>query len=136
MPGIQAAAANVPAETLISLRRPLIVSAVLAAAAITVAALLGHPVMGILAAVGLGMGLFNARLLQRSVVKAISREQPAKRVLVGSSVQRLMIVTVIALVLGYFVRPDGLGVFFGLAAFQFIFMANTMMPVLKERRRQ
>lgn len=136
MSGIQAAAANVPAETLISLRRPLIVSAVLAAVAIAVAALLGHPVMGILAAIGLGMGLFNARLLQRSVVKAISREQPAKRVLVGSSVQRLMIVTVIALVLGYFVRPDGLGVFFGLAAFQFIFMANTMMPVLKERRRQ
>jgi hypothetical protein len=95
-----------------------------------------HPVMGILWAIGLGMGLFNARMLQRHVVKVISSENPTKRQITGSSMQRLGILTILALAMGYFLRPDGLGVFFGLAAFQLIFMANTMLPVLKERRHQ
>jgi len=50
-----------------------------------------------------------------------------------SSVQRLMWITAIAVALGIFVRPDGLGVFFGLAVFQVIIIANTAMPVIKER---
>ena len=136
MSSFRAAAANVPAEMVISLRRPLIISTAIAVVAIAVAAVLGHPVLGILSAVGLGIGLINARMLQRSVVRVISSEHPTKRALAGASTQRLVIITLIALALGYFIRPDGLGVFFGLVAFQFIFMANTMMPVFKERRRQ
>jgi hypothetical protein len=133
---MQEAAANVPAAALISLRRPLIISAVLAAVGMGVAAAFSHPVMGILFAIGLGMGLYNARAMQRSVARVISGENPTKRAIVGSSTQRLVVVTVIALALGYFLRPDGLGVFAGLAVFQLIFMANTMIPVFKERHRQ
>lgn len=133
---MQEAAANVPAAALISLRRPLIISAVLAAAGMGVGAAFSHPVMGILFAIGLGMGLYNARAMQQSVARVISGENPTKRAIVGSSTQRLIVVTVIALALGYFLRPDGLGVFAGLAVFQLIFMANTMIPVFKERHRQ
>lgn len=136
MSGIQSAAANVPPNMLINLRRPLLISAGLAVLGLVVAAVFEHPVMGILFAVGLGMGLYNARLLQRQVVKVISNENATKRAITGSSMQRLAVLTVIALALGFFLRPDGLGVFFGLAVFQLIFMANTMVPVLKERRRQ
>lgn len=134
---MQEAAANVPAAALISLRRPLIISAVLAAAGLGVGAAFSHPVMGILFAIGLGMGLYNARAMQQSVARVISGENPTKRAIVGSSTQRLIVVTVIALALGWFLpRPDGLGVFAGLAVFQLIFMANTMIPVFKERHRQ
>lgn len=136
MSGFQAAAANVPPTALVNLRRPLLISAGLGVLGIVLGAIFGHPVMGILFAIGLGMGLYNARLMQRHVVKVISSENPTKRQLTGSSMQRLGLFTIIALALGYFLRPDGLGVFFGLAAFQLIFMANTILPVLKERRQQ
>jgi Na+/glutamate symporter len=134
--GIKDAAANVPPTVLINLRRPLIVATALALIGIVVAVIFGHPVMGILFAIGLGMGLYNARLLQKQVVKVISGENPTKRQITGSSVQRLGVLTLIALAMGYFLRPDGLGVFFGLAVFQLVFMAHTIVPVLKERRNQ
>lgn len=133
---IKDAAGNVPAPVLINLRRPLIFCAGLAVVAVVVAVIFGHPVMGILFAIGLGMGLYNARLLQKQVVKVISGENPTKRQITGSSVQRLGVLTLIALAMGYFLRPDGLGVFFGLAVFQLVFMAHTIVPVLKERRNQ
>jgi hypothetical protein len=133
---IKDAAANVPPPVLINLRGPLIVVAALSVVAIVVAVIFGHPVMGILFAIGLGMGLYNARLLQKQVVKVISGENPTKRQITGSSVQRLGVLTLIALAMGFFLRPDGLGVFFGLAVFQLVFMAHTIVPVLKERRNQ
>jgi Na+/glutamate symporter len=133
---IKDAASNVPPTVLINLRRPLIVATAFAVVGIVLGVIFGHPVMGILFAIGLGMGLYNARLLQKQVVKVISSENPTKRQLTGSSMQRLGVLTLIALAMGYFLRPDGLGVFFGLAVFQLIFMAHTMLPVLKERRNQ
>jgi hypothetical protein len=133
---IKDAASNVPPTVLINLRRPLIAATVLAVIGIVLGVIFGHPVMGILFAIGLGMGLYNARLLQKQVVKVISSENPTKRQLTGSSMQRLGVLTLIALAMGYFLRPDGLGVFFGLAVFQLVFMAHTMLPVLKERRNQ
>ena len=133
---IKDAASNVPPTVLINLRRPLIAATALAVIGIVLGVVFGHPVMGILFAIGLGMGLYNARLLQKQVVKVISSENPTKRQLTGSSMQRLGVLTLIALAMGYFLRPDGLGVFFGLAVFQLVFMAHTMLPVLKERRNQ
>ena len=136
MSGIREAAANVSPAELINLRRPLLVAVGLAVVGIVLAAVFGHVVMGILFAIGLGMGLYNARMMQKQVVKVISSENPTKRAITGSSAQRLLVLTLIALALGYFLRPDGLGVFIGLAVFQFVFVANTMLPVLKERRNQ
>ncbi len=136
MSAIGSAAQNVPAAKLISLRLPLIICSVLAAGGIVAGALLDHLVMGILFAVGMGMGLYNARLMQKQVLRVISEENPTKRAIVGSSTQRLIVLTVIALALGFFMKPDGLGVFVGLAVFQLVFMGNTMLPVMKEYRRQ
>ncbi|HWD01500.1 MAG TPA: ATP synthase subunit I [Amycolatopsis sp.] len=136
MSGIREAAGNVSPAVLINLRRPLFVAVGLTVIGIVVAAVLGHVVMGILFGVGLGMGLFNARMMQKQVLRVISSENPTKRAITGSSAQRLLILTLIALAMGYFLRPDGLGVFIGLAVFQLVFVANTMLPVLKERRNQ
>jgi hypothetical protein len=131
---LQSAASNVPASTVMSLRRPVIISVIVGAVGLVACVLLGHPVMGVLGVIGLGLGLFNGRLLQRATVKAISGDNPTKRAMIGSSAQRLMMITLIALALGFFVRPDGLGVFVGLAVYQLINIAHTAAPVVKELR--
>jgi hypothetical protein len=136
MTSLKEAAANVPASQVMSLRRPLLVSALVGTAALVVSALLGHIMMGILGCIGLGLGLVNSRLLQRDVLQVISKENPSRKAVGVLSARRLLIITAIAVALGIFIRPDGLGVFFGLAAYQFINIAHTAMPVLKERRQQ
>ncbi len=136
MTSLRDAAANVPASAVLSLRRPLLISAFLGAAAVVGAALFGHVLMGVLGCVGLGLGLFNARMLQRDVVNVIAKDNPNKRAVGLLSARRLLIVTAIAVALGIFVRPDGLGVFLGLAVYQLINIGHTAMPVLKERRQQ
>lgn len=128
-----AAALNVDAARVMSLRRPLIISVVVGLVGFVVAAVVGHPVMGILGCIGLGLGLFNHRMLQRSVVRAVSTENPTRKALTLSSAQRLFLITLLAVALGIFLRPDGLGVFIGLAVFQVITVTNTLVPVLKGR---
>jgi hypothetical protein len=136
MTSLKDAAANVPASAVMSLRRPMVISVLLGVAGLVVSALLGHIAMGLLGCVGLGLGLVNTRMLQRDVLNVISRENPSKKAVGVLSARRLLVITAIAVALGIFVRPDGLGVFFGLAVYQFINIAHTAMPVLKERRQQ
>jgi hypothetical protein len=133
---MRAAAANVPAAIVLNLRRPVLVSAGFGVIALVLGGLLGHIVMGILFCIGLILGVANARMLQRSVVRVISSGNPTKRAMTGASIQRLLVIAAIALALGFFIRPDGLGVFFGLVVFQMIFVAHTLLPVMKERRKQ
>jgi len=130
----QAAAAKVPAEAVISLRRPVAIAAAVGAVGLLVCGLFGHIVMGILLIVGLGLGLFNTRLLQRSVVKVISSENPSRTAIGRSSLPRLLLITALAVALGIFLKPDGFGVFLGLAVFQVIILGTTALPVMKERR--
>lgn len=134
MSAFQAAAANVPASSVLNLRRPVIIATLVGAAGLLVCGLFGHIVMGILLIIGLGLGLFNTRLLQRSVVKVISSENPSKTAIGRSSVPRLMLISGLAIALGIFLRPDGFGVFLGLAVFQVIILGTTAFPVMKERR--
>jgi len=129
----QAAAAKVPASATLDLRRPVIVAMFVGAAGLLVCGLFGHIVMGILIIVGLGLGLLNTRLLQRSVVKVISSENPNKKAIGRSSLPRLLFIAGLAVAFGIFLKPDGFGVFFGLAAFQVIIIATTVTPVIKER---
>lgn len=136
MGSLKEAAANVPAQAVLNLRRPLLISAVVGTVGLIVAAVLGHVVMGILGCIGLGLGLFNTRLLQRDVVKVISQENPTRKAVGILSARRLLMITAIAVALGIFVRPDGLGVFFGLALYQFINIAHTTLPVMKELRQR
>ena len=135
MSAFQAAAANVPAGAVLNLRRPMLIAAAVGAAGLVVCGVFGHIVMGILGVIGLGLGVFNTRLLQRSVVKVISSENPSRTAIGRSSVPRLMLITALAVALGIFLRPDGVGVFLGLAAFQVIIIATTVSPVMKERRK-
>jgi hypothetical protein len=132
---MQAAAARVPAATVLDLRKPVFVAIFVGAIGLVVCGLLGHIVMGGLLIVGMGLGLLNTRLLQKSVAKVIASDNPNKKAIGKSSVPRLMLITALAFGIGVFVRPDGLGVFFGLVIFQLIIVGLTARSVMKERQK-
>lgn len=132
---MQAAAANVPAATVLDLRKPVLVAIFVGCVALVISGLFGHIMMGALGIVGMGLGVLNIRLLQKSVAKVIASANPSRKALGRSSVPRLLFITALAFALGIFVRPDGLGVFLGLVVFQMIIIATTGMSVMKERRK-
>jgi hypothetical protein len=122
------------ADAAANLRRASILSAVLAVAAIAVAAALGHPWFGVFGALGLALGAANNRLLQRSVIRfgeaeAISRKQFTRGVAI-----RLLGLTLVAIAVALLIRPDGLGIFAGLAVFQIIMLIGAALPVFRSLR--
>lgn len=134
MSAMQAAAANVPAATVLDLRKPVLVAIFVGCVGLVVCGVLGHIMAGVLGIVGMGLGVLNTRLLQKSVAKVIASENPSKKAIGRSSVPRLLLITGLAVALGIFVRPDGLGVFFGLVVFQMIIIGTTAGYVMKQRR--
>ena len=135
MSAMNAAAAKVPAGVVVNLRKPVLIAAGVGVIGLAVCGLIGHIVAGILFVIGLGLGVLNTRLLQKSVAKVIASENPTKMAVGRTSVPRLMAITALAVALGIFVRPDGIGVFLGLAVFQVIIIGTTIQPVMKERRK-
>lgn len=81
---------------------------------------------------GLGMGMANFRLIVRSVVRVGKRRSGrARRPLAMNTLGRLAVMTVVALVLVWFVPPLGLGIVGGIAVFQVILLANVTRSMLK-----
>lgn len=126
---------TVPTNAAANLRRSIVMAAVVGVAGVTVLGLLGHPVAGLLGCVGLGLGALNSRLVQRSVVRyAASGSSRRKQRFTISVFGRLALITVLAVALGLLVRPDGIGVFAGLALFQLLMIGNASFPLFKELR--
>ena len=93
---------------------------------------LGAPLTGLGLCVGLGLGLFNFRLVQRSVVKVGAREdENHKRPLATNTVFRLSIISALAIGLLFLSFDLGLGVMVGLAAFQFMLLLNVARSMFK-----
>jgi O-antigen/teichoic acid export membrane protein len=116
--------------------RLLVICVVLAAAVTVAATLLHHPLVGLFFAIGLGLGLLNAVLIQRSVLSITAKDHPLKRNMAMNSATRLLIMTVIGLTIAYIFKPQGLGVVFGMALFQVILVASTTLPVVKKLKAQ
>ena len=114
--------------------RLLALCAVFAALAIVAAALAGHVMFGVFFGLGLVLGLVNALLVHRSVAFITDDLHPVKRKMALNSATRLLIITAIGLAIAYFFRPLGLGVVFGLAAFQIVLVLSTALPVWKKIR--
>jgi hypothetical protein len=117
-----------------NLRRSVVVAAVLGMASLVVLTLFGHPFMGMFACIGLSLGALNNKMLQQSmlnyaVTPTMTKGRFARRALV-----RLSIVTAIALVVGLIFRPDGLGLFAGLAVFQVLMLVGASVPVFRSLR--
>lgn len=116
--------------------RLLAISLALTAAAMLVAGLLDHVMVGVFFGVGLVLGLLNAVGVQRSVAAITAEAHPLKKKMAMNSASRLMLITVVGLALAFVFRPDGLGVLFGLALFQVLLVVSTALPVWKKLRTQ
>ena len=102
--------------------------------AMLAAGLLGHIMVGVFFGIGLGLGLLNAVLVQRSVESITAEAHPLKRKMALNSATRLLVMTVIGLTIAFIFRPQGLGVVFGMALFQVVLVISTALPVMKKLR--
>lgn len=114
--------------------RLLVISIVLTAVALAAAGSLDHIKVGVFFGIGLLVGLLNALGVRRSVAAITAKDHPLKSQMALNSAGRLAAISVIALVIAFVFRPDGLGVVFGLALFQVLLVLSTALPVWKKLR--
>ncbi|WP_228818358.1 hypothetical protein [Nocardia transvalensis] len=116
------------------MRRVTVIATALGVLALMVTGPLDRLLLGTFICVGLGLGWVNAQLTWKSVTRTIRSETPSKQVLMLSTAVRLMGLTVLAIVVAFLTRPSGIGIFFGLAAFQVILVLHTVVPEWKGLR--
>jgi hypothetical protein len=112
--------------------RTLVLPAVLGLVAIAVASLAGNAVIGLLITVGLALGAVNGLLQERAAARL--RPDDDKSVIIGGSMRRLGLITVIALAIVILARPNGWTVLIGLAAYQLLTLAAALGAAAKEAR--
>ena len=120
----------------LNLRLPTILAAAIGALAIIGSIAAGSLAFGAFFVLGLFLGLGNMWLVRRDVIRVTSAADPSKQSMALSSAARLVVITAIALVIGFLLKPVGLGVFFGLAVSQILLLTTTTVPVLKGLRQQ
>ncbi len=123
-----------PVSAAANLRRSAIIGAALGVVAIVISAVIGHALIGVFGFLGIGLGAYNNRLLQKSVLRYASDELIGKKQFRRGVMRRLALITLIAGACALLVRPDGLAVFFGLAVFQVIMLIGAALPVFRSLR--
>lgn len=123
-----------PVSAAANLRRSAVVGAVLGVVAIIVTSIEGHPLMGLFGCVGLALGAVNNRMLQKSVLVYATDATMNRKRFRNGVLGRLGGITVLAIVIGLIDRPDGLGVFAGLALFQILMLVGAALPVFRSLR--
>jgi hypothetical protein len=126
--------ATIPVDAAANLRRSVMVAAGFGALAIVVLALLGHPWAGVFVCVGMALGAVNNALLQRSVARFTRSPQMGRSQFSGRVLIRLGLITLLAFAVALLVRPDGFGVFAGLAGFQVLMLLGASVPVFRSLR--
>jgi len=123
-----------PVDAAANLRRSTIVASVLGLLSIVVLAFYGHALAGMFGCVGLALGALNNKMLQRSVLKYGANETIRRLEFSRKVFARLGLITVIAFGCALLLRPDGLGVFVGLAVFQVLMLVGAAVPVFRSLR--
>jgi hypothetical protein len=114
-----------------NLRRSAVVALILGLATTVVSSLMGHPLVGVFALIGLSLGALNNRMLQLSVLNYASDPSMKKAQFSRKVLVRLAGVTLLAVAFALLVRPDGLAVFVGLAVFQVLMLVGATVPVFR-----
>lgn len=117
----------------INVRLAAVVAACLGAVSVGVLTLVGYPLAAAFFCAGLALGLLNTTLVQRSAARFAAMGNPSKKRFAVSVLGRLGLVTVLALGIAVW-RPEGLGVFAGLAAFQLLMIFIASIPMIKQLR--
>jgi hypothetical protein len=123
-----------PVSAAANLRRSSVIGAGLGVIALVVLSVAGHPLAGVFGCLGIALGAVNNRMLQKSVVRYAAHGEVTRKQFRRGVMARLGFITLLAIALGFFVRPDGLGVFFGLAAFQILMLIGASVPVFRSLR--
>ena len=127
-------AQTVYADPAVNLRRSLVVAGVLALLSIAAFLPMGHPLAGMFACIGVCLGALNNRMLQSSVINYANNPSMKKAAFSRRVLVRLGFITALAIGIGLLVRPDGLGVFAGLAVFQLVMLGGASIPVFRSLR--
>ncbi|MBY8857919.1 MULTISPECIES: hypothetical protein [Nocardia] len=116
------------------IRRAAYVATAFGVLALVVAGPLDRLLLGTFICIGLGLGWLNAQLTWKFITHQIRSETPSKQGLLLSSAVRLFGLTALSILVAYLARPNGIGVFFGLALFQVILVLHTVLPEWKAMR--
>ena len=130
----EAAAATGSPAAAAKLGRAARIVAGLGVASFLVLAPMGYPLAAALFCGGLGLGLVNMALVQRSAARFAASGNPIKRQFAVSALARLALITVVAVGLALVLRPQGLAVFAGLAACQLLMIFIASVPLVRELR--
>jgi hypothetical protein len=110
-------------------RNALILAALLGVVSIIVGFVLGAPFVGLFICVGLILGGYNARKLWGDT-KSLDSDLPNPRsAVMKTSLARLGIITLFALLVALLYRADGWAVFVGLVIFQLVMMSLLIKPL-------
>jgi hypothetical protein len=83
--------------------------------------------------IGVALGLINHLVTEYWLLKVItSGESPTRAQLTRSTVIRLSVLAVVAILAAWAFWPNGIGVLLGLAIFRLIALVMTTLPLLKE----
>jgi hypothetical protein len=110
-------------------RNALILAAVLGVAAIGFGFAIHEPYVGPFICVGLALGGYNARKLWSETTALDGTEQNARNRMMKTSLSRLGIITVFAVLVALVYRADGWAVFVGLVIFQLVMMSLLIKPL-------
>ncbi|MGV9415689.1 hypothetical protein ACWDOP_37835 [Nocardia sp. NPDC003693] len=115
-------------------RRLILVGVGTGAVVLATAGFFDHLLFGVFICAGMMLGLANAHVARASIGWAGGGARSGARALVAASGLRLFGVTALAFVIGVLTRPDGLGIFFGLLAFQIATLLSYALPIREHAR--
>jgi hypothetical protein len=121
-------------KSVVNLRLAMPIAAGLGAVSFAVLAPMGYPLAALFFCGGLGLGLLNTSLVQRSAARFAASGDPNKRRFAVSVLARLSLITALAVGLALALQPEGLGVFAGLAVFQLVMIFIASVPLVRELR--
>jgi hypothetical protein len=110
-------------------RNALIVSAVIGIAAVVVGLAVNSPWVGPFICVGLLLGGYNARKLWKETTSLNGDVPNARTAIMKTSLSRLGLITVFAVLVALVYRQDGWAVFVGLVMFQLVMMSLLIRPL-------
>jgi hypothetical protein len=116
--------------------KSLLLSAVIGVVGLVVLAITVSIDAGILFCVGLGLGVLNSQLVQRSLVRAVTEGRADRKAISFGVLRRLSLITALAVGIALLYRPDGLLVFVGLMIFQMLSLATVLGGLARQVRRR
>jgi len=101
--------------------------------ALVVLSIVGYPLAGLGACIGLGLGIVNIRVVMSTASRLNSLgTTKIKRPMAMNTLMRLALTTVIAIVLVVVNLPLGMGVLGGVAVFYLLFVVSLVVTLLRQ----